>query len=352
VWTRADLGWSTDLEQAFVAWAGEGMASGRVAVEHQHLYQVYTEAGEVLAEVSGRLRHRAEGRPDFPVAGDWVALRPRIGEQRATIVGVLPRKSCVSRKAAGSRIEEQVVAANVDTLFLVMGLDRDYNPRRMERYLALAGASGAAPVVLLSKADLCPEADERRQDIEALGVPTHVISARTGQGLPSLRDYLAPGKTVAFLGSSGVGKSTLINRLAGCELLVTREVRASDQRGRHATTRRELILLPGGGLVIDTPGMRELQLWEEEGVEGAFPEIAALAVHCRFHDCAHREEPGCAVTGAAREGRVSAERLESYRKLQRELHHLALRLDPGAQREERRRWRSIQRLARKHRPRG
>lgn len=208
MWTREELGWSAELEQAFEVWAGDGITSGRIAVEHQHLYQVYTEAGEVPAEVSGRLRHRAAGRRAFPVTGDWVALRPRIGEGRGTIIGVLPRKSCFSRKAAGSRLEEQVVAANVDIVFLVMALDRDYNPRRMERYLALAGASGAAPVVLLSKADLCPVTEERRMDIGALGVPTHAISARTGDGLEAVRAYLTPGTTVALLGSSGVGKST------------------------------------------------------------------------------------------------------------------------------------------------
>ena len=353
MWTLEDLGWGADLEEAFSAFADSGVQAGRVAVEHQHLYQVYVHGGELLAEVSGRLRHRAASRSAFPVTGDWIALRPRVEEGRATIVGVLPRRSSFSRKAAGSRVEEQTVAANVDVLFLVMGLDRDYNPRRLERYLALARVSGAMPVVLLSKSDLCPQAHDRRSEIEALGVTTHAISSRTGDGLASVRTYLTRGTTVALLGSSGVGKSTLVNRLAGSELLATREVRDSDQRGRHTTTRRELIPLPAGGLVIDTPGMRELQLWEaDDGVEDAFSEIATLAERCRFHDCAHAEEPGCAVTTAVAAGRLRAERLESYRKLQKELRHLATKLDPGAQREERNRWRSIHRLARKHKPRG
>lgn len=319
------LGWSDHFARAFQPFAAEGLVAGRVVLEHTHLYRVLTETGELLAQVSGRFRHHASGRRDFPAVGDWVAIARRLHGGRATIHAVLPRRSRFARKVAGARTEEQVVAANIDTVFLVAGLDDDFNLRRLERYLVLARESGAMPVVVLNKADVCSDVAARVREVDAiaLGLPVLAISAKGGLGLETLRSYLRPGETVAFLGSSGVGKSTIINALVGHPILRTREVRARDSRGRHATSARELVVLPGGGLVIDTPGMRELQLWEVgEGLTAAFDDIDALGVACRFRDCRHRDEPGCAVKAAVEEGRLAAERLESYRKLRDELERL------------------------------
>ena len=334
-----DLGWSDQLAIEFEPHAAEGLAPARVAVEHRGGYVLYGEAGELRAEVAPRLRSRAAGRADFPAVGDWVAY----GE--AYVHVVLPRRTKFSRKVALGASEEQVVAANVDVVLLVTALDRDFNPRRLERYLTMAWESGAEPRIVLTKSDLCDDVPLRVAEAEgvAFGVPVHVVSSETGEGLEELGALFVPGRTLALLGSSGVGKSTLVNRLAGEELLETRELR-SDGRGRHTTTHRELVVLPGGGLVIDTPGMRELQLWvSEEGLETTFADVEELAAQCRFFDCAHETEPGCAITSAIREGRLDRERLESWRKLGRELRRLEIRLDKRARAEDAKRRRAFYR---------
>jgi ribosome biogenesis GTPase len=352
----AALGWRPHFAQSFAPLAEKGFAPARVAVRHNQLYRLYSEHGELLAEVAGKARHEAGGTQDLPVVGDWVAMSARASEGRATIHAILPRASRFSRKTAGTQTEEQVLAANVDTVFLVSGLDGDYNPRRLERYLVMAWDSGAVPVILLTKSDLCDDLPARLAEIEAIaaGVPLHAVSAPRGLGLEAVRRHVSPGRTVALLGSSGVGKSTLVNALLGEDRLPTREVRLSDSRGRHTTTARELIALPGGGMVIDTPGMRELSLWAEGdgALSGGFDDVDELAAGCAFGDCRHEAEPRCAVRAAVEDGTLPAMRLESYHKLQRELRYQAVRQDQRAQIEQKRRWRVIHKAARDYKPRG
>lgn len=350
MWSLECLGWTAARAEEFEPHARQGLEAGRVAVVHKDLCGVYTPRGELWAEVSGRMRHRAASRAQLPVTGDWVALRPRSSEGRATIHAVLSRRSVFSRKAAGAVTEEQVVAANADSVFLVCGLDRDFNLRRIERALVLAAESDAEPVVVLNKADLCADPGARMADVRGVApaVAVHAVSAVTGEGLAGLARYLAAGRTAALVGSSGVGKSTLVNRLLGTDAQATGEVRAHDGRGRHITTRRELIPLAGGGWIVDTPGLRELQLWaDEEALPAAFADVDALAAQCRFRDCRHESEPGCAVRDALADGRLPAGRYASFLKLRKELRHLALRQDVWARQAETRRIRSVHKHARR-----
>lgn len=317
-----DLGWDDGFAAAFEPYDDECVPA-RVSAQHRGGYDVLMEAGERRVRPAGRLRHAAASAADLPAVGDWVALRDE------TIHAVLPRRSAFSRKAAWAPTEEQVLAANLDTVFVVSGLDGDLNPRRLERYLTLAWESGATPVLVLTKADLCDDVGDAMLTVEpvALGVSAHAVSNLTGAGLEELAPYLRPARTVALLGSSGVGKSTLANRLAGEERQATREL-AEDGRGRHTTTSRQLLVLPGGALLVDTPGLRELQLWDaDEGIHEAFADLDELAGDCRFNDCAHTHEPGCAVQAAIENGRLPLARLQSYRRLQRELERLARKQD-------------------------
>ena len=335
------LGWDDAFAAAFEALRpGPHVEPARVAIEFNYLYRVWTRAGELEAAISGRLKHQASSRSELPAVGDWVAVRRRSDLDRGAIVAVLPRRSAFSRRMAGAVTGEQVVAANVDVVFIVMGLDPDFNLRRLERYLLLARESGAAPVVLLAKPDLSDAVPAQTAAAAAVAgaTPVHVVNPKRNQGLNQVTAYLTPGRTGALLGSSGVGKTTIINRVIGEDVRRTRDVREADSRGRHTTTNRELIVLPNGGLIIDTPGMRELQLWDVgEAVRETFDDVEALAEGCHFTDCRHRDEPRCAVKAAVEDGRLDASRLESYHKLQDELVALARQQEERARREQKRR---------------
>jgi ribosome biogenesis GTPase len=315
-----DFGWDAAWAGAFASAAAAGDVPGRVVLEHNHVYRVLTAEGEQLAETAGRMRHRAEGRHELPAVGDWVALRPDPRGGRALIRAVLPRRSSFARKAAGRETEQQVVAANIDIVFVVFGLDRPVNRRSIERYLVVARQSGAEPVVLLNKADLVEDVDrELAEAREAAGTSEVVaVSTRTGLGLDRVESWLTAGRTAALLGPSGAGKSTIVNHLVGHELLATGDVRQWDARGRHTSVHRQLVRRAAGGLIIDTPGMRELALWDAERMVDTFADIATIGEACRFRDCRHETEPGCAVKAAAEAGTLDSERLESYRKLRHE----------------------------------
>lgn len=338
------FGFNDYFEKEFEQYQDAGYAVGRVALEHKRMYRVWTEEEELLCEVSGKFSFLAESRDDFPAVGDWVVLKTRAGENRGTIHAVLPRKSKFSRKAAGTNTEEQIVAANVDTIFLVNSLNDDLNLRRIERYLLLSWESGANPVIVLTKADLCKDLEEKLAEVESIsmGVPVVSVSVVEESGLAGLQPYLLPGKTVALLGSSGVGKSTLTNYLLGDDKQKVQTIREGDDKGRHTTTHRELILLPQGTVLIDTPGMRELQLWDSEyGLAESFTDIENMADECKFRDCTHVNEPGCAVIQAIENGSLDQNRLTSYKKLQKELAYLERKQDKRAQSEEKKRWKSI-----------
>jgi ribosome biogenesis GTPase len=347
-----ELGWGDAQARDYDAWAGQpDMRPGRVIIGFNYIYRVGLEEGDIEAVLSGRFKHEATRQSELPAVGDWVVVRRRSDEDRGSIVAVLPRRSRFSRRTAGNITDEQVVAANVDVIFIVMSLDGDFSARRLERYLLMARESGAEPVVLLTKSDLCADPGAYVAEVATVGgrVPVHVLSPKLNQGIDQVGPYLTSGRTGALLGSSGVGKSTIINRLVGSDVQKTREVRVTDQKGRHTTTHRELVLLPSGGLVIDTPGMRELQLWDAgAGVHGTFEDVETLASGCHFTNCRHRDEPRCAVKAAVTAGDLPAERLASYLKLQDELAYLARQQDERAQIEEKRRGKIGAKAMRQH----
>ena len=329
------LGWNAVLEAAWNSSERKGLRRGRVVTEHREAWEIAGEFGEFGAEASGKLRLAVESGRPWPTVGDWVAARGEVGAGMV-IDEVLPRRTQIARKVPGKRNEMQVLAANVDTIFLMMGLDGDFNLRRLERFLVQVWESGARPVLLLNKADVREEAEKIAEGLrrDLAGVNVYCISAKTGAGLDGLDAYLVAGETVVLLGSSGVGKSTLVNRLLRSEGQGTKSVRESDSRGRHTTTRRELFFLASGAMVIDTPGLRELQLWEvEQGLERVFGEVEGLAEGCRFRNCRHAGEPGCAVRRALEAGGLSADRLESYHKLQREQEFQRRKSDKKAKQE-------------------
>jgi ribosome biogenesis GTPase / thiamine phosphate phosphatase len=346
------LGWDDGWAETFAPFAARGHRPARVVAVHRETSIVRDGEGDRPATVSGAFRFEALAASDFPTVGDWVSL-----DRGGVIAAVLPRRSMFKRMAAdGSRRvagldDEQVMASNVDVALLVAGLDNDFNLRRIERYLAVAWSSGITPVVVLNKSDLADDVDGRLVAVDAVapGVATVPVSAWTGAGLDDLRAHLLPGATAAILGSSGVGKSTLVNALLGEERQKTAEVRDSDSRGRHTTTHRELFELPGGALLVDTPGIRALEvLGADEGVETAFDDVADLATRCRFSDCSHDGEPGCAIRAAIADGRLDEARLASHRKLERELARSARQGDPRARAEHRRTWRLITKSVNEH----
>jgi ribosome biogenesis GTPase len=326
----AGLGWNANLIQAFAVHAQKGLVPGRVSLEHNHVYRVLTADGEWLAETAGRVKYEATDRRQLPAVGDWVAVRPDERHGRRLIRAILPRGRSFSRKSAGRRTQEQVLAANVDTAFLVVGLDAPPKPRSLERYLVLARQSGANAVIVLNKTDTCNTVETARRRALALAgsTPVETVSARTGEGLDRLREWLRFGQTIVLLGQSGAGKSTLVNSLLGEEHLATGVVRAWDARGRHTSVHRQLLLVPSGGVLIDTPGLRELGLWDaDDAVADTFADVAALAADCRFRDCRHDQEPGCAVRLAVEQGTFDASRLDGYLRLARERAVLTDRQD-------------------------
>ena len=315
----AAWGWDDRWAAEFAPFADGGMWPARVTAQHRGVWIVMGQSGETSASPTGRLRRGADDG-SYPTVGEWVGCLEAPHGGAAAIHRTLPRRSAFRRKAAGSRPGAQTITANVDTLFIATSLNHDLNPRRLERYVAMARESGAEPVLLLTKADLVEDAVERAAGLaDQLHVPAVAISARTGLWLESVERWFVPGKTLALVGSSGVGKSTLLNRLAGEELMATREIREDDARGRHTTTHRELFLLGNGALVLDTPGMREFGVWDaDEGIEEAFDEVVEAAQRCRFADCSHRFEPGCAVLAEVKAGRLDEARVKSYRRLAHE----------------------------------
>lgn len=323
-------------------------APARIVRDGRDLWHIVCERGEFIAALSGKFRHQAAGRIDHPTVGDWVMAETKGPDDRALIHRLLPRQTAIARKVPGTIIETQVVAANVDVVFIVHALDggRNYNLRRIERYLALARESGATPALVLNKCDLCDDPQRHADEVRTLATDAsvHVTCAISGRGVEGLRALLQPGHTCVLLGPSGVGKSALVNQLLGDEVKETGEVRERDRRGRHTTSYRELLRLPGGALVIDTPGLREIQLWgDEESLSDVFPDVEELADGCRFTDCRHEKEPGCAVQAAVAEGRLPARRLANYVQLRSELEELAERQQRHRQRVERRHRRVLQR---------
>jgi len=333
-----ELGWSGFFQKNFEPYKHKGLTAGRVIREHRRIYTVCCENGHLTAELAGKIDYDAQTLADYPAVGDWVAVKIVPQENKAVIRAILPRKSKFTRKVAGRDIKEQVIAVNIDTVFIVSSLDAEFNLRRIERYLVLTWDSGAEPVIILNKTDLCHDVQSYIEQLKFIApdVTIYPISAEKNIGIESLYEYLGSGKTVSLLGSSGVGKSTIINSILGMEHLETAPVREEDNKGRHTTTHRELILLPEGGAVIDNPGMRELHLWaDEDSVKRAFEDVEQIAEMCRFRDCLHETEPECAVRQAIEDGQLSAERVANSQKLKEELKLLEIRQEQNTKAKER-----------------
>jgi ribosome biogenesis GTPase len=316
------FGWNSFFESRFAPHREQKLLPGRISIQHKDRYVLLSEQGEINGKVSGKFRFDVSGLQEFPAVGDWVVFEIDSGDQSAVIHHVLERKSKFSRKVAGDRPDEQVLAANIDIVFLVMGLDGNYNLRRLERYLTVAEESEARSVIVLNKSDLCSHLVECTQEVLSIahGINVVVMSALRAEDVAPIRSLLTPGITGVLLGSSGVGKSTITNQLLGKEHSQVQSVRGTDSHGRHTTPHRELLVLPNGGIIIDTPGLRELQLWSgEDGLHDSFDDIEELATNCRFRDCRHEAEPGCAVKLAIQGSTLEPERYESYQKLQREI---------------------------------
>ncbi|KAA3606904.1 MAG: ribosome small subunit-dependent GTPase A [Calditrichaeota bacterium] len=333
------LGWNEFFKKEST---GSNTFYGRISVEHKSLYKIFTEFGEMKAVVTGKMKFNSQSSVDLPVVGDWVVFTKE--NDLAVIQEVLPRKSKFSRKVAGIETSEQIVASNIDHLFIVTSLNQDLNLRRLERYLTLAWDGGANPVIILSKADLADDLDEIITQVEtvAWGVPIHVTSSLDDIGFDELGEYFEGNKTIAVLGSSGVGKSTLINKLLGNEVLKVSEIGEYKDKGKHTTTHRELLLLPKGGIIIDTPGMREIQIWEgSEGLEKTFADVEEFAMNCKFSDCKHESEPNCGINEALRNGNLDEARLKSYKKLQREIAYQERKQNEGLHKNSKNRWKGI-----------
>jgi ribosome biogenesis GTPase len=342
-------GWNSYFEAFWSSGGWKNAVPARVIAQQRKFWRIAGDFGECWAEASGKLRLAAEAGADWPAVGDWVAVELRGADTTATIQEVLSRRSKFVRKSPGKKMEKQVLAANVDTALLVSALDGGFNLRRVERYLAQCWESGSRSVIVLNKADACEDARAKEAEMEraAMGTAVCVVSAKTGDGFDELEMFLRPGQTLVLLGSSGVGKSTIANRLLAQAVQEVQPVRESDSRGRHTTTSRELFILPGGALLMDTPGLREMHLWDaEEGVAQVFADIDALAAQCRFGDCRHEGEPGCAVQAALDAGIIDRGRFENRRKLMREQEFLRRKMDPEARLEQKEHWKKIHRAAR------
>jgi ribosome biogenesis GTPase len=339
-------GWNSYFEAFWRGGDWKNAVPARAVAQQRKFWRIAGDFGECWAEASGKLRLAAEEGADWPAVGDWVVVELHGAESTAVIQEVLPRRGKFVRKSPGKKIEEQVIAANVDTALLVSALDGDFNPRRVERYLAQCWESGARPAIVLNKADACEETRERAAEMEriAIGTAVCVVSARTGQGFDELEEFLKPGQTLVLLGSSGVGKSTIANRLLEAAVQEVQPVRASDSKGRHTTTARELFVLPGGALLMDTPGLREMQLWDAGGgVAQTFADVGETAAKCRFGNCSHGSEPGCAVQDAIASGELDTARLENWRRVLREQEYLRRKIDPEAKQEWKNRVKSLHR---------
>ncbi len=343
-------GWSPFFEVENEKLQSMGLVPGRIIKENRNIYEIITNSGKFTSKVSGSFLYKATSKSDFPTIGDWVGVK--IDNNIAVIECLLKRKSAFSRKSAGDISEEQIIAANIDHIFLVFALDggRNYTPGAVERFLTRAWDSGANPIIILNKSDLCSNSHDFVIETELLapGVPIILSSTINGDGLQEIKQYITSGETIGFTGFSGVGKSALINALSSSEIMKTGEVRTGDHKGKHTTTHKELILLPNGGILIDSPGLKELQLWgDESSLEDTFSDIAELALHCKFRDCTHSGEPGCAVTDAISMGNLNERRLHNYNNMKKELRYTEARSKMSANAVEREKWKPVAKIIKK-----